>query len=319
MHSRTSTKLSNRMYKKWVERFRMSFHVGVGIVCIFLYLILDNIKTPVPPVAALWIFGINFIIALVQWNHHRLYRFANSSRYMKGIPEKKLQVINGMYLLVFSLLISGITFLFMQLPLMEIGTSIAIRLRDLLRFIFSGFAKTAISSSAGEEAGMNMGMIDYFADLRGDAPVDTAFGRFLEKIMIVFGIVLTCILVVYTFVTIYRKIWEKVRFQFDDEVLKIEKDEKTVQMQKKPISFPNRFQRDAASQFRKHYRKMIRRRLKKGSNVNPAWTPEEIEAFVGLSGEEGNQKIHEMYECIRYGKKEEFDAREAERLQQNMR
>lgn len=319
MHSRTSTKLSNRMYKKWVERFRMPFHVGVGIVCIFLYLILDNIKTAVPPAAALWIFGINFIIALVQWNHHRLYRFANSSRYMKGIPEKKLQVINGMYLFVFSLLIGGITFLFMQLPLMEIGTSIAIRLRDLLRFIFSGFAKTAISSSAGEEAGMNMGMMDYFADLRGDAPANTAFGRFLEKIMIVFGIVLTCILVVYTFVTIYRKIWEKVRFQFDDEVLKIEKDEKTVQMQKKPISFKNRFQRDAASQFRKHYRKMIRRRLKKGSNVNPAWTPEEIEAFVGLSGEEGNQKIHEMYECIRYGRKEEFDAREAERLQQNMR
>lgn len=319
MHSRTSTKLSNRMYKKWVERFRMPFHVGVGIVCIFLYLILDNIKTAVPPAAALWIFGINFIIALVQWNHHRLYRFANSSRYMKGIPEKKLQVINGMYLFVFSLLIGGITFLFMRLPLMEIGTSIAIRLRDLLRFIFSGFAKTAISSSAGEEAGMNMGMMDYFADLRGDAPVNTAFGRFLEKIMIVFGIVLTCILVVYTFVTIYRKIWEKVRFQFDDEVLKIEKDEKTVQMQKKPISFKNRFQRDAASQFRKHYRKMIRRRLKKGSNVNPAWTPEEIEAFVGLSGEEGNQKIHEMYECIRYGRKEEFDAREAERLQQNMR
>lgn len=319
MHSRTSTKLSNRMYKKWVERFRMPFHVGVGIVCIFLYLILDNIKTAVPPAAALWIFGINFIIALVQWNHHRLYRFANSSRYMKGIPEKKLQVINGMYLLVFSLLIGGITFLFMQLPLMEIGTSIAIRLRDLLRFIFSGFAKTAISSSAGEEAGMNMGMLDYFADLRGDAPVNTAFGRFLEKIMIVFGIVLTCILVVYTFVTIYRKIWEKVRFQFDDEVLKIEKDEKTVQMQKKPISFKNRFQRDAASQFRKHYRKMIRRHLKKGSNVNPAWTPEEIEAFVGLSGEEGNQKIHEMYECIRYGRKEEFDVREAERLQQNMR
>lgn len=319
MHSRTSTKLSNRMYKKWVERFRMPFHVGVGIVCIFLYLILDNIKTAVPPAAALWIFGINFIIALVQWNHHRLYRFANSSRYMKGIPEKKLQVINGMYLFVFSLLIGGITFLFMQLPLMEIGTSIAIWLRDLLRFIFSGFAKTAISSSGGEEAGMNMGMIDYFADLRGDAPVDTAFGRFLEKIMIMFGIVFTCILVVYTFVTIYRKIWEKVRFQFDDEVLKIEKDEKTVQMQKKPISFKNRFQRDAASQFRKHYRKMIRRRLKKGSNVNPAWTPEEIEAFVGLSGEEGNQKIHEMYECIRYGRKEEFDAREAERLQQNMR
>ena len=36
MHSRTSTKLSNRIYKKWVERFRMPFHVGVGIVCIFL-------------------------------------------------------------------------------------------------------------------------------------------------------------------------------------------------------------------------------------------------------------------------------------------
>lgn len=64
---------------------------------------------------------------------------------------------------------------------------------------------------------------------------------------------------------------------------------------------------------------MIRRRLKKGSNVNPAWTPEEIEVFVGLSGEEGSQKIHEMYECIRYGRKEEVDEREAERLQQNMR
>ena len=244
MHSRTSTKLSNRIYKKWVERFRMPFHVGVGIVCIFLYLILSNIKTAVPPVAALWLFGINFIIALVQWKHHRLYRFANSSRYMKGIPEKKLQIINGMYFLVFLFLIGGITFLFMQLPLMEIGTSIGIRLRDLLRFIFSGFAKTAISSSVGEEAGMNMGMIEYFADLRGDAPVNTVFGRFLEKIMIVLGIVLTCILIGYTFVTIYRKIWEKVRFQFDDEVLKIEKDEKTVQMQKKPISFKNRFQRE---------------------------------------------------------------------------
>ena len=55
MHSRTSTKLSNRIYKKWVERFRMPFHVGVGIVCIFLYLILSNIKTAVPPVAALWL------------------------------------------------------------------------------------------------------------------------------------------------------------------------------------------------------------------------------------------------------------------------
>lgn len=319
MHSRKSKKLSDRMYKKWVERFRMSFHAGVGIVCALLYLFLANSKTLIPPEAALWLYGINFIIALLQWNHHRLYRFANSSRYMKGIPEKKLQVINGMYLLIFFLIIGAITVLLMQLPLMKIGTFMAILIRDVLRFVFSGFAKTTIDTTGGQDTEMHMEMHDYVAALKGDAPVNTMFGRMFERLMVGFGLVFTCFLVIYTLVKIYRSIWEKVRFQFDDEVLRIEKEEKNTRIMMKSSVLAATFHKDTGAQFRRAYRKMIQKHLKKGSRVNPAWTPGEIETFAGLAEEEEYQKIHEMYECIRYGRKESFDKQEAERLRHNMR
>lgn len=317
MRSQKSTKLSKRAYKKWVERFRMSFHVEIGIVCAFLYLILANVNTVIPPEAALLLFGIDFLVALIQWNQHRLYRFANSSRYMKGIPEEKLQVINGMYLVLFLFLTGGLAFLLLQLPLVEIGTSAVLWIRDVLRSVFSGFARTAMDSAVAETTSAP-GMLDYFAELRGDRTTG-AVGKIFEKVVIVFGICLTCILVIYALVTLYRTVWQKVRFQFDDEVTMIEKEDREERMGKKRISFADEMRRDPRTQFRKAYRKMIRRRMKKGSAPNPAWTPEEIEAFAGLQKNEGqNQKIHEMYEKIRYAE-DEIDKTELEELRKLMK
>lgn len=301
MHSREGKgRVSGRIYRKWVERPRESFHLVLAMLAVMMYILSKMLRLPMLEAGADILFILNMVLYIIQWNQNRIYQFSNLSRHVKGIPAQKLRMINGMYLLVILLLIAGVSFVIMMLPL---GT------------VFDWLGKwlyTLISCVLGALLGRSEsgGTVRVDRDMRKAEGFDAAAGSLTDHSVLDFagrgvlaaGCAVGVLFLAVCLISLYQMLWKRICFKLDEDVVLLEREELVSPLKNKLQAVRRSLGHGIEERIRRNYRRYVRRRMKKGSILNQAWTPAEIEEFIGMNGrKEDGRELCALYEKARYG------------------
>lgn len=291
--------LTGRLYQCWAEKSRASFHLIVAMAAMMMYILAKMLDLPSMNKAANLLFAANMVLYLIQWNQNKLYQFSNLSRHVKGIPARKLRVINGVYLLSVLLLIAGTVLLIGMLPLQmltdRIGNWLYLLISDVLGGLL-GKSQNAEALKVSREARRPAGLMDGAGFLAG-GPGSPSVGPWVMAAACAVGVVFLAVCVVY----LYRALWKRMKWELDDEVVVLNKEEKVSSLAGGIRAVRSSFGHSTEERIRRVYKKYIRKRMKKGSIVLPSWTPREIEDAVGGQNAGAERwEIHELYERARY-------------------
>ncbi len=292
-------KLSGRIYKKWVEKSRESVHLILAMLAVMMYILSKMLKLSKLETGADILFIVNLVLYMVQWNQNRIYQFSNLSRHVKGIPDRKLRMINRIYLLIILLLLAGVTFLILLLPLKGMFDLGGKWLYVLISYILGealGKPETGGTVSVTREVKRVEGSDGSSAFLTDYLAVNTA-DRWILAAGCVIGVLLLTVCLVY----LYRLMWKKISFDFDEEIVVLEKEERFTPLKRRLQAVRKSSYDGIEEQIRRNYRRYIRKRVKKGDVLNQSWTPKEIQEFIGVDYlHQESVEMCELYERARY-------------------
>ncbi|MBE5877609.1 MAG: hypothetical protein E7290_12075 [Lachnospiraceae bacterium] len=268
----------------FLDKPRMPFMVAFAcayLVGIFFYF---------PPLAdgAFYSAGVYFILCLLHSFMTSTERYFLLNKRVSGVPKKRVYGITGSVLAVFVL--TSIAIMFVAIFLSDARQYTDIREwrsdKPLLMIDYESEAKFQVSHQE----------IDYQKLIMGDTEIKTLPKWVSDVFMAVLGVLF--LVVAVQIVKSIKNVFDNFRDAFDengDEVEDLTELEEKIESLK-----PKKEEKGMEGySVRKRYRQMIRRHRK--DRPMPYESPAEIEENAGLSEDEEMQKLHVLYEEVRYG------------------
>ena len=243
--------------------------------------------------------GAYWLLTILSENRRSLLKLYAQNEKLHRFPKNRIAEGNRIALGGFCVLVTaGMIFLPMSgfdKVLQRIGHLLVRLLRRLLAGL--GGAEELIQ----EEPEMAEQMPFFPGEFKEASPFWQALFQILEKVFVLLFLAAVVYLVCRILYDLYKKYHETVLTDGDRvEFLSPVKGDRKEGLKKRKRSGSLFSARSANEMIRRYYKKKIESTAKKTIPVSLA--PEEIEETAGLSGAEGMEEFHEIYEKARYGK-----------------
>lgn len=295
----------NKLYTKYVTHSLKNFHNFLVAVSAALCLIGYFAKRPDFFRHGTMVFFFCIISWLIHLNQSNLYKYMTVNRNVSHLPARQIKLINNIFLAFYIGVTTLLMYLFSRLPydgVLKFLKAIGNILKRIISALFQNDTATSAPSRPDAVYRPDAGAFD-LSKLGDTGP--SFFGKLLDVIMLLLGIVFVTV----TFVYILWKLYEKLStFNYTNKEVEIREfilpEMKHEKISKEKRQKPKRLLTDMSpnGRIRKLYIRSVRKQLQKEQTPPPSFTPHEIEKFTGLEETKANELLHQYYEKARYSK-----------------
>lgn len=250
-----------------------------------------------------------YVINLILYtNLSNMEDYLTQNHDIANIPGRQILSTNRIMLCIFSVISLAAMFLLPASGLSQLFYRLGDALWWLIRAFFSLFRKEGAEEIVPETAAPMPAQENPSMELPPPNGPNwlTAILNFLSFVFAAAIFIGLAAGLVYCIIKLFRNFYKPIRENDDkQEFIKEEKADTSARAQKAAAEPSLFFSFSPDAVIRKAYKKAIKKGRssdsgKRQSPVPPAFTPTELEEYAGLTGTDGSETLHELYEKARY-------------------